>query len=144
MHIDDFKSALVYIEDMMKMNLSFDRVGFVYWSTKYYDVKPRSIPPKKVYARAKENYPGSGGGTNASCIVDPFLEGKLRSCRPDLMIVFTDGYISADLNKKHESWIKRNQRKILWVLTPDGTDDLIKDFDPSCKRRVVKMTDNKI
>lgn len=146
MSVSDFKASLDYVADMMKMNLQFSRIGYSYWTSGHYEVAPRSISPSRVYTQALNNCPNESGGTPLSSMIQSFTEGKLRSCHPDLIIVFTDGEVWGSLSPKEKAWLMKNRRKILWVLKPGSSRGIqtLKRYDTTCEKRCVIMTDNSV
>lgn len=148
MSVSDFKAALDYVSDMMRMGVQFSRVGYAYWTDSSYAVAPRSVSPSQVYRQALSNCPNYRGGTYADKIAEPFISGKLRSCRPDLIIIFTDGQIySWNLDEKTKAFFRKYRHKILWVLTPGSASSIehyIKSFDSTANKRCVVMTDNSV
>ena len=144
MDVHDFEDALMYISDMMKMNLKFERVGLSYWTSDYYNVRPKSMGPSKLYNAAKSNCPSDHRTTPLTSLINSLMD--FRGANPNLIIVFTDGELQGDmysLSKRQLQWYKKNRRKILWVLKRNSSQvgrRWIRDFDPEAySKRTVLM-----
>jgi predicted metal-dependent peptidase len=51
--------------------------------------------------------------------------------KPDAVIIFTDGQFWSEPTREIESYIRRNQDRLVWVLTSNGTIRNAKKFDPT-------------
>lgn len=142
MNVASYKAALKYLEDLAKLKLGFDRVSVVYWSDRVLSaLKPKKMSVRKLYSYVNTHSPRSNGGTEVLYSFTPFVSGSLRSVRPDLFVVFTDGYVfDQKLDPKIMSWYRKYKKKIIFVVTPDGTRGRLKDLFKGCN--IIKMTDN--
>ena len=64
-----------------------------------------------------------GGGTDASCVFEYFDSKKCKK-KPEVTLVFTDGYVSLSRNPK---WNKKYKNTI-WVMTRDYNENFKPDF----------------
>ena len=161
----DFSAALEYLSDLVKTNISFKKVSFVYWGDNVKAFGPYTLNPKtlKEMALAKQPKDRNGnaismGGTYYDAAIAPFVSsqnllyketGKLKSIasKVDLMIVFTDGGILGPDDPNVKAWIRRMRKKTIYILKhgsqPGSVHQYMKNIDPSWKDRAVVASKSK-
>ena len=85
---EDIGTALAQVKDLLKQYKA--TAELVYW-----DTRVRAVYPFKDVKELLDKKPMGGGGTDANCIFDYFLNNddykKRRKQQPSLILVFTDG-----------------------------------------------------
>lgn len=122
-----FKTAISHVDTMLSVrklgNVNFHIVGFAAKSLKetaatYKKTKGRML--KKILL---SEYASSGGGT---CLTEAFQVLATKVRKVDAIMIFTDAEVydgkTFNNNQMVMSYVKRNKRKIIWVLTHDESE----------------------
>lgn len=122
-----FKTAISHVDTMLSVrklgNVNFHIVGFAAKSLKetaatYKKTKGRML--KKILL---SEYANSGGGTH---LTEAFQVLATKVRKVDAIMIFTDAEVydgkTFNDNQMVMSYVKRNKRKIIWVLTHDESE----------------------
>lgn len=122
-----FKTAISHVDTMLSVrklgNVNFHIVGFAAWSLKetaatYKRTKGRTL--KKILL---SEYSKAGGGTH---LTEAFQVLATKVRKVDAIMIFTDAEVydgdTFNNNQMVMSYVKRNKRKIIWVLTHDESE----------------------
>lgn len=127
----EFAQVLSEVENFLKVSkLTNVSHNVVYWGTRTKLNKFRSS--KNLLKNIKAKFSGMGG-TNPNVILE---EQKEKDIVSDLIIFYTDGAM-AEPNEESKKFFKKVRRKLIWVLTKDGTDSVISSYDKDYKGRLV-------
>ena len=159
MTTEDYKVIINYVEDLIRrFNIgefqidSSCNIGYVYWAGlnqgNEYVVQPSPIiSSDKIFdiikSYEKEAKTVVGFGTDFGAFIRPFESGKLKGFVPDLMIVFTDGeFLDLKTDSRLEQWYLENKDKIIFVLTTDEYENILKSHDSTYIERTIIFKKN--